>query len=109
LPADAARPWRVDAGGVTIAVRVTPRGGRDAIEGIETLSDGRSVLKVRVRAAPSEGEANEATIRLLARVLEVPPRAVTLGAGATARVKRLVVAGDGPRLADALEKFARNR
>jgi uncharacterized protein YggU (UPF0235/DUF167 family) len=34
-----------------LAVRLTPRGGRDAIDGIEQLSDGRRVLKVRVRAA----------------------------------------------------------
>ena len=43
-----------------LAVRLTPRGGRDAIDGIEQLSDGRRVLKVRVRAAASEGEANAA-------------------------------------------------
>jgi uncharacterized protein YggU (UPF0235/DUF167 family) len=41
-------------------VRLTPRGGRDAIDGIEPLSAGRRVLKVRVRAAASEGEANAA-------------------------------------------------
>jgi len=89
-----------------LTVRLTPKGGRDAIDGIETLSDGRAVLKVRVRAAPSEGEANEALCQLIAKSLGVPKRDVTLAAGATARIKRLSIAGDGAMLAAALEKIA---
>ena len=89
-----------------LAVRLTPKGGRDAIDGIEQLADGRSVLKVRVKAAPSEGEANDALIRLIAKALRVPPRDVTLVAGATSRTKRLVVAGDAPMLIGRLEKLA---
>ena len=99
------RPWTVVAGGIAIAVRLTPKAGRDAIAGVERLADGRPVLKVKVRAAPSDGEANDALIRFLARSLEVAPRDVALVAGATARLKRLTVAGDGPRLAAALEKI----
>ena len=57
-----------------LAVRLTPRGGRDAIDGIEQLSDGRRVLKVRVRAAASEGEANAALTKLVAKTLGVPSR-----------------------------------
>jgi len=97
------RPWSATANGLAIAVRLTPKGGRDAIDGIETLSDGRSVLKVRVRAAPSEGEANAALIRLLAKTLDVPPRALNLAAGATSRIKRVVIEGDGLALAAKLE------
>jgi uncharacterized protein YggU (UPF0235/DUF167 family) len=98
-------PWAAVAGGVALHVRLTPKGGRDAIDGIETLADGRAVLKARVRAAPSEGEANDALIRLIAKALGVPPRDVTLAAGATARVKRLLIAGDGPTLIARLEKI----
>ncbi len=104
-----ARPWRLCAGGAVVAVRLTPKGGRDAIDGIATLADGRSVLKVRVRAAPSEGEANEALGRLLAKSAGVPPRDVTLVGGATARIKQLKIAGDGPTLIAALEKIAASR
>ena len=93
------------AGSVTLAVRLTPKGGRDAIDAIEQRADGRCVLKARVRAAPSEGEANAALIKLVARALGVPPRDVSLAAGATSRVKRVTVAGDGPSLAAALEKI----
>jgi hypothetical protein len=56
----AADPWTAAADGVVIDVRLTPRGGRDAIEGTERRADGRAVLKVRVRAVPAAGEANSA-------------------------------------------------
>jgi uncharacterized protein (TIGR00251 family) len=95
-------PWQVLADGLALTVRLTPKGGRDAIDGIEQMADGRSVLKVRVRAAPSEGEANAALVRLLAKSLGVAPRQVSLEAGATARIKRLRIAGAGAALAAAL-------
>ena len=95
------------AGGVTLAVRLTPKGGRDSIDGIESLSDGRTVLKARVRAAPSEGEANHALCRLLAKTLGIPPRDVAITAGATSRIKRVTIAGDGPTLIAALEQACR--
>ena len=95
-------PWHVVVGGLVLTVRLTPKGGRDAIDGIEHMADGRSVLKVRVRAAPTEGEANDALVRVLAKCLGVPARRVTLVAGATARIKRLEIAGAGPALAAAL-------
>jgi uncharacterized protein (TIGR00251 family) len=98
----AAAPWQVLAHGLVLTVRLTPKGGRDAIDGIEAMADGRSVLKVRVRAAPSEGEANDALVRLLAKSLKIAARQVTLVAGATARIKRLEIAGSGPALAAAL-------
>ncbi len=98
-------PWQVSADGVALTVRLTPKGGRDAIDGIERMADGRSVLKVRVRAAPSDGEANDALVRLVAKSLGVAPRQVTLVAGATARIKRLEVAGAGPALAAILARL----
>jgi len=101
----AARPWTAAAGGLLLVVRLTPRGGRDAIDGIEELADGRAVLKVRVRAAPSEGEANAALARLIARTLGVAARDVALTSGAAGRIKRLTVAGPAPVLAAALEKI----
>jgi uncharacterized protein YggU (UPF0235/DUF167 family) len=100
-------PWNAQADGIAVRVRVTPRGGRDAIEGIETLSDGRPVLKVRVRAAPEDGAANDGVRRLLAKAMKRPASAVTVTAGASARVKTCVIAGDPTALADALKTAAR--
>lgn len=100
-----ARPWTAVAGGLIVMVRLTPKGGRDTIDGIEQLADGRSVLKARVRAAASEGDANEALIKLIAGALDIAPRQVSLVAGVTARIKRLMIAGDAPALAASLERL----
>jgi hypothetical protein len=102
-PVPRGKAWQLASSGLLLTVRVTPKGGRDAIEGVMALPDGASVLKVRVRAAPSEGEANAALIRLLARALGVPPRAVDLVAGASGRIKRLRIAGAGAALAARLD------
>jgi uncharacterized protein len=98
-------PWTAAPDGLILTVRLTPKGGRDAVEGIDHLSDGRAVLKVRVRAAPTEGEANAALIALIAKSLKLAPRQVSLVAGATARIKRIRIAGDAARLAGQLEKM----
>jgi uncharacterized protein len=100
--------FMVTKDGLALSVRLTPRGGRDALDGIETLADGRAILKARVRAAPSEGEANAALVRLLARVLDVAPRRVSVVAGTTARIKRVTIEGDGLSLATALRKLTDN-
>jgi len=94
---------------VTVSVRLTPKGGRDSINGIETMSDGRAVLKVRVRAAPHEGAANAALVALLAKSLGVPPRNVAIAGGAASRIKRVHVVGNAAALAAALEKLAAAR
>jgi uncharacterized protein YggU (UPF0235/DUF167 family) len=103
------KAWAAIAGGIALSVRLTPKGGRDSIDGIELLADGRSVLKARVRAAPSEGAANDALLRLIAKAAGVPLRDVALAAGATARIKRLTISGHGPTLIAALEKIGAAR
>ena len=85
---------------------MTPRGGRDSIDGIEQLSDGRSVLKVRVRAIADAGEANRAVLALLAKSLGVPKASVSLLSGATSRLKQVAIEGDPARLAQALRELA---
>jgi hypothetical protein len=104
-----ARPWTVVADGIVVVVRLTPKGGRDSIEGIERLADRRFVLKARVRAVASEGEANDALMRLFANALDVAPRQMSLIAGATARIKRLQIAGDGVGFAATLERLTQAR
>jgi uncharacterized protein len=98
-------PWQADAGGLILLIRLTPRGGRDALDGIARLADGKSVLKARVRAAASEGEANAALVKLLAKTLAVPARDVRLIAGWSAHLKRIRIAGAPAPLAAALEKI----
>jgi uncharacterized protein len=87
-------PWALTADGVEVRVRLTPRGVRDALDGIETLADGSVVVKARVRAAPVEGEANAALLACLARTLKVRARDLSIISGETARIKTILIRGD---------------
>ena len=98
-------PWRYSTGGVSVALRVTPRGGRDDIDGLETLADGRVVVKVRVRAIADGGEANRAVTELMAKALGVPKARVRILSGTTSRLKQIAVDGDPAKLGDALRKL----
>jgi uncharacterized protein YggU (UPF0235/DUF167 family) len=104
--AGAEAPWTAEPDGVTFWLRLTPKGGRDAIDGVETLADGRVVLKARVRAAPEDGRANAALIELIAKALAAPKRAVTIRSGETSRLKKLFIAGDPAPIIDALARLA---
>jgi uncharacterized protein (TIGR00251 family) len=95
-------PWRYSTQGVSVALRVTPRGGRDEIDGLETLANGRTVLKARVRAIAEGGAANRAVIELLANALGVPKSHVRVLSGTTSRLKQIAVDGDPAKLGDAL-------
>jgi uncharacterized protein YggU (UPF0235/DUF167 family) len=103
MPAD--RPWTIAADGLRLTVRLTPRGGRDAIDGIERRDDGTCMLKARVRRAPQDGAANAALQVLVAERLSLPPSRVRLIVGATARVKVLQIDGDGAALAARLQQM----
>jgi uncharacterized protein (TIGR00251 family) len=86
--------WRIDGDAIVVAVRVTPRGGRDAIDGVARLADGSEVVRARVRAAPHEGAANAAIVALLATTFSRPRSAVAVVGGAAARVKQVRIGGD---------------
>jgi len=92
-------PWSPRKDGVALRVRLAPKSAREAVEGIEHLADGSAVLKIRVRAVPEAGAANEALIRLLAKALKLPASAIELESGATARIKCLHIFGDPPAIA----------
>ena len=102
-------PWSPTTKGVALIVRLTPKGGRDSIDGVGELPDGRTILKARVRALPAQGAANAALVHLVARTIGVPPRDVTLTAGGAGRIKRLLISGDCPTLIAALEKITLSR
>lgn len=76
-----------------LAVRLTPRGGRDAVDGWASDADGRPYLKVRVASPPVDGAANAALLAFLAKTLKIPRSAVRIAAGDTARLKRLELDG----------------
>lgn len=88
--------------GVLLTVRATPRGGRDAIEGIVALGDGRCALKARVGVPAEDGKANAALTRLLAKAVELPASSVEVVQGAGARLKTFRLTGDGTVIAGRL-------
>ncbi len=79
---------RPDLPAVKINLRVIPRARRDAIEG---FLDG--VLRVRVTAAPQDGNANQAVVKLLAKRLGLPRSSVVLARGARSRDKVIEISG----------------
>ena len=86
-------PWRTGSGCVIVRVRLTPKSSVEAVEGVRATADG-AAFQARVRSVPSEGEANAALERLVARWLDVPKSAVRLTHGAKSRVKSLTISGD---------------
>ncbi|MFN4276876.1 MAG: DUF167 family protein [Ferrovibrio sp.] len=100
--ASAARPWKRQADGLRLFVRLTPKGGRDAIEGVKPTADGGAELAARVTAVPEDGKANAALLKLLAKSLKLPGRDFEIVAGATDRHKQIHISGDPAALETAL-------
>ncbi len=98
-------PWRYSTQGISVALRVTPRGGRDGIDGIETLANGRTVVKVRIRTIAEGGEANRAVINLLSEALGVARGKVRIVSGPTSRLKQIAVEGDPAKLGERMRKL----
>ncbi|MEF3132656.1 DUF167 domain-containing protein [Rhizobium sp. 268] len=97
------RPWSLFDDHVRLAVRLTPNGGRDAIDGIEADGEGETHLKARVTSVPEKGKANKALILLIAQSLRIPKSSISLVSGDTARKKILRIDGDPEDLAKKLE------
>ena len=97
------RPWTPVPGGLRLMVRLTPRAGADALGGLREIEPDQPLLTARVAAAPVEGAANAALVKLVAKALGVPKSAVTVTAGETSRIKQLEIAGDTAALSAILE------
>ena len=78
---------------VRLVVRLTPRAGRDGIDGWTKDADGRPLLQARTTAAPTDGKANAALEKLIARAVGLPPSKVKVAAGAGSRIKTLHLEG----------------
>ncbi len=90
-----------------VSVRLTPRGGRDSVDGWMTGADGAKVLKIRVSAIAEAGKANKALVTLLGKALGVTKAAVRIVSGETARNKIVEIEGDAATLAARLETLGR--
>ncbi len=97
-------PFAAAPGGVRLAVRLQPKASAERIQGLVEEADGRVALKVAVTAPPEAGKANAALLALLARVLRVKRRDLSLELGAADRRKLVLVAGDPAVLVAAMEE-----
>lgn len=77
----------------SLAIKLQPGASADRIDGWDVDPSGRAVLKVRVRARPIEGQANEALVKFLAKALDLPKSTVTLARGPQSRLKMVEIAG----------------
>lgn len=89
----APQPFSPSPGGVTVAVRLTPKAGRERIEGLRATPEGE-VLAVAVTAPPEDGKANAALTALLAKRLRVPKSAVRVMHGGKSRNKTVAIDGN---------------
>jgi uncharacterized protein (TIGR00251 family) len=98
------------AGGVRVAVRLTPRARADRIDGMRPDAAGHSLLCVSVTAPPAENQANDALLRVLAREWRLPQRDIAIVGGHKSREKLVHIAGDAAainaRLAALLGAFS---
>lgn len=74
--------------GVIMPIKVIPRAHQDEIAGWENLE-----VKIKIRAVPEKGNANDALLRFIAKHLEVPLSSVTLISGESSRHKRICISG----------------
>ena len=96
---------RLRPDGIVLTVRLTPKGGRDALDGWTRDGNGKRQLKVRVTAPPEDGKANAALEGLLAGALGVAKRAVRIAKGEKSRTKMVEIDGDAGALMARLEVF----
>jgi uncharacterized protein len=73
--------------GAALALRITPRASKNEI--VEILSDG--TVKVHLTAPPVDGKANEALLKFLSEILDVPVSSLDIVAGAGGRDKLISV------------------
>jgi uncharacterized protein len=100
-------PFAAAPDGLRLAVRLTPKASAARIIGLAADANGGVALKAAVTAAPESGKANDALLALVAQLLDLKRRDVTLAMGATHRRKLLHIAGDPIALARRLEEVLR--
>jgi uncharacterized protein len=72
-----------------LPIRVVPNASKDVLVG--WMEDGR--LKIKVRAVPEGGRANRAVEEFLAKLLDLPKRAVAIEKGQSSHEKMVRIEG----------------
>ena len=98
-------PYGVAEGGVRLAVRIIPRALRNDVDGTVQDAEGRPLLKLRLKAPPVDGAANDSLIAFLAEKLGLRKADITIRSGEKGRTKLLHLAGDSAVLLKKLEAW----
>jgi uncharacterized protein (TIGR00251 family) len=85
-----------------LAVHVQPRATRTEVAGLHG-----DALKIRLKAPPVDGAANEELVRFVAQRLNVSRADVEIVSGETGRAKRLRVSGAGDTAEKVRERLLR--
>ncbi|OAN49990.1 DUF167 domain-containing protein [Magnetospirillum moscoviense] len=102
-------PVTVVAGGVRVAIRLTPKASRDRVEQVVADACGNQALKATVTAVPEDGKANQALLKMLSKEWKVPKSTMEIVQGATDRRKVVFISGDAAELADRLDQWMAKR
>ncbi|PHR91013.1 MAG: hypothetical protein COA69_13230 [Robiginitomaculum sp.] len=95
-------PWRPVTGGVILHISLTPKSSMDAVGEIVEGAGGY-VLKVKVRAIPDKGAANQAVVKLLGKWVGVPKSSLELVSGGRSRLKSIKISGNSADIVKVLE------
>ena len=71
-----------------IRVKVTPNAAKYKIEGWQ-----EGILRIRIKAAPEKGRANEDLITYLSLMLNVAKSTLRIVSGQSARIKKIAIEG----------------
>jgi len=99
------KPYTAVAGGVRLAVRLTPRASRNGVDGIAVDANDRPLLKLRLVAPPVEGAANVALVAFLSDALGLRKADIVIRSGDTSRTKILHLSGESVTLMARLDRL----
>lgn len=85
--------FHIHDGRLLVRVRLTPNARRDEVLGVRMDAAGEAALRLKVRAVPEKGRANQAAAALLAKWLKVTKSRISLRSGGTSRIKTFAIAG----------------
>lgn len=74
--------------GVLVSVRAVPNAPKNQVVGVQG-----NTVKIRLKAPPVDGKANEVLVHFLSKTLRLPRNQVHLSGGTTSRNKSILITG----------------
>lgn len=90
---------------IRLRLRITPGARKPGFESDMPDADGRPLSRLKVRAKPQDGAANDDVVRTIAEAVGRPPSSVIIEAGHTARIKTVRIRGEAQAVARRLKEI----